>query len=120
MRLTDSWQLLVGPDRAKTPAPSLVSRGANAENPDSHSTSPDINHDGSVVVFESEATNMLAEPTDAHDVFVAEGSGLSVLSPDCSFPAAGASLSADGRFIAFCQRSSNPNVPEADQVFLDQ
>jgi Tol biopolymer transport system component len=90
------------------------------------SVAPAINADGLIVAFESDADNLVAGDTNGrHDVFVRDRAAgtterVSVASDgtqgdNTSF---GASISADGRFVAFVSDASNL-VPDKTTMFRD-
>ena len=110
---------------------SVSSSGEQANGP-SHATggSPGVSADGQVVVFYSDATNLVAGDTNGQpDVFVRRrGDGVtervSVASDGTTQgngPSVNPSISADGRFVAFQSRASNlvPNdTNNAADIFV--
>lgn len=89
----------------------LVSQSSSGATGNGDSYRPDLNHDGLVVVFKSEATNLVAgDVNGAPDTFVRDrGSQTTVLASVDRFGnhtktgqwSAFGSVSADGRFVAF-------------------
>ncbi|MEN3359519.1 MAG: TolB protein [Mycobacteriales bacterium] len=89
-----------------------VSVGRHGAMPDSHSFHPALSSDGSVVAFESAATNLVTGDTnDDSDIFVSSGGGIRRVSVGASGQGNGNShlpaISADGRYVVFTSDADN-------------
>ena len=107
-----------------TSAITLVSISSDGEKGDGHSYTPSISADGSVVAFESEATNLQAADVDTvRDVLVkdladntfalASRASASVKGNGQSW---GASLSGDGRTVMFQSEATNLDARDTDRT----
>jgi Cys-rich repeat protein len=113
----------------ETTRASVNSAGESASNL-SRSFLPDVNLDGTLVVFKSEAVNLVEPPrSDTNgvpDVFLHDrASGRTVrvsvddfLNQAVGGLSAGPAISADGRFVAFASFASNLD-PDDDNLFSD-
>jgi Tol biopolymer transport system component len=90
-----------------------ISRGRAGTQPDGHSFNPAISADGSLVAFESAATNLVAGDTnDSSDIFVSDGSTVRRVSVGPAGAQANGSshlpaISGDGRYVAFLSDAAN-------------
>jgi Tol biopolymer transport system component len=100
---------------ARTNTIERVSVGSDQQEADDASQAADLSTDGRLVVFESAATNLVADDTNAsRDIFVrdritdttsrASVASSGVQSNDCSD---GPSISANGNLVAFSSRATN-------------
>lgn len=103
----------------------LVSRSPQGEPADRSCLLPDLSHDGKQVTFHSQATNLSDKPSSelVQDIFVSsDGGEVDILT--FSQGKAGtdlsrnASMSADGRWIAFSSRARN--LAPAEQVTMHE
>ena len=105
-----------------------VSLDSGGGDPDGASVSPDLSADGTVVAFESRATDLLQGGADGNtlaDVFVATGGVISRVNVGAPVPQGGdsgaPSLSADGRYVAYTSAATNiapPDSQSGTDVFL--
>jgi Tol biopolymer transport system component len=96
--------------------------------PDGPSVAPDLSADGTVVAFESRATDLLQGGADGNnlaDVFVAAGGVITRANVGAPVPQGGdsgaPSLSADGRYVAYTSAATNIAPPDpypGTDVFL--
>jgi len=97
----------------------LVSRATNGEPANDRSLWPSISNDGRFVVFESTATNL--DPSASSGVFVHDRllgttERVSVASDGTRMSGSSASISGDGRFVAF--RGARAGDPDGPGVFV--
>lgn len=101
--------------------PTLVSRGQRSEPADRACLLPDLSHDGNVATFQSQATTLVGgKATDlATDVYLNEGGATEAITRGDNL-SRNASLSADGRYVAFSSRSRNltEDPTEWEQIYL--
>ncbi len=109
---------------------SRVSVDTNGGDPDGPSVAPDVSADGTVVAFESEATDLLqggADGNDLADVFVAASGVITRVDVGAPVPQGGdsgaPSLSPDGRYVAYTSAATNiapPDHPGTDVFVYDR
>jgi Tol biopolymer transport system component len=107
---------------------SRVSVDSGGGDPDGPSVAPDLSADGSVVAFESEASDLLQGGADGNnlaDVFVAAGGLITRVDVGAPVPEGGdsgaPSLSPDGRYVAYTSAATNIDPPDphpGTDVFL--
>ncbi len=97
-----------------------VSVDSAGGDPDGPSVAPDLSADGTVVAFESRATDLLQGGADGNnlaDVFVAAGGVITRVDVGAPVPQGGdsgaPSLSADGRYVAYTSAATNIAPPDA-------
>ncbi|MGH9040747.1 MAG: hypothetical protein ACRDZ3_11015, partial [Acidimicrobiia bacterium] len=105
-----------------------VSLDSGGGDPDGPSVAPDLSSDGSVVAFESKASDLLQGGADGNglaDVFVASGGVITRVNVGAPVPQGGdsgaPSLSADGRYVAYTSAATNIAPPDSQpgtDVFL--
>ncbi|PLX35816.1 MAG: hypothetical protein C0606_17095 [Hyphomicrobiales bacterium] len=91
-----------------------ISVRSDHEDANGKSYTPSISHDGNIIVFESEATNLVDGITESNQIYVYDRTTDSVecvsLSADgepANQRATNASISADGRYVTFESNASN-------------
>jgi Tol biopolymer transport system component len=96
-----------------------VSVDSAGGDPDGPSVAPDLSADGTVVAFESRATDLLQGGADGNnlaDVFVAAGGAISRVDVGAPVPQGGdsgaPSLSPDGRYVAYTSAATNIAPPD--------
>ncbi|MGH8974461.1 MAG: TolB family protein, partial [Acidimicrobiia bacterium] len=105
-----------------------VSVDSAGGDPDGPSVAPDLSADGTVVAFESRATDLLQGGADGNnlaDVFVAASGVITRVNVGAPVPQGGdsgaPSLSADGRYVAYTSAATNiapPDPQPGTDVFL--
>jgi Tol biopolymer transport system component len=120
--------LLAGRAQAAPNDVSLISRAAGASGAKSNGQSftPSLSRDGQFVAFDSKATNLVPEDSDAFsDVYVRDlRTGTTTLVSRASgasgakgnFDSDNAAISADGRFVAFESDASNLSHDDSDKL----
>ncbi|MGH8990430.1 MAG: TolB family protein [Acidimicrobiia bacterium] len=96
-----------------------VSVDTASGDPDGPSLAPDLSADGTVVAFESKASDLLQGGSDGNnltDVFVAAGGVITRVNVGAPVPQGGdsgaPSLSADGRYVAYTSAATNIAPPD--------
>lgn len=112
----DTGRASSGDDDPGEPASTtLVSISTDGVHGDNRSYGPDMTADASLLVFESQATNLVeGDANNASDIFLRDfGAGTTTrisATPnggDASGASYRAAISADGAFVAFCSRATN-------------
>lgn len=114
---TEYWDIFVR--RISTATTTLVTVSYAGKKADSSSYSPAISGDGSVVAFESSATNLVRHDNGSRDVFVRDlrSGSITLLSPHLDRSSHGdatdATISRDGRYVAFA--AWDPSIVAGDR-----